>query len=494
VNILQSESIFTYFITLFQPVHLLFCLLGAVLGNLVGVLPGLGPPAALAILLPLTTYMSPVDMLIMMAAIYYGAMYGGTITSVLINIPGEASSVVTCIDGYQMTKQGRGAEALAIAAIGSFLAGTLSILPLQLFAPPLAELALAFGPPEYMGLLLMSFVTLVGFSEQLSLIKGLVMLVLGMGLTTIGVDPLAGAYRLCFGPLVGGFDLIPVLMGLFGLGEVLMATGEDVQNIYKGKLGRLIPPWPELVKGLKSSVRGGLIGFILGLLPGMLPSVTTFIAYDVERRVSKYPEKFGTGVIEGVAAPEAANNATAMSGFIPLLSLGVPTTPALGIFFAGLMIYGLKPGPLLFQLNADIVWPLIASMYLANVILLVLNLPLAGIWARAARIPYHYIAAIVLSICLVGAYSARNMIWDVWVCLAFGFLGYALRYYQWPIVPLILGMILGDKFEESLRQSLEMSGGSFNIFFARPICLGFLITGMIILLAPPIIRNLRSRR
>lgn len=483
---MQADSFFIYFFSLFQPTHLFFCVLGTILGNAVGVLPGLGPPAALAILLPLTAYIPPVDMLIMMAAIYYGAMYGGTVTSVLINVPGEASSVVTCIDGFQMTKQGRAAEALAIAAIGSFLAGTLSIVPLQFFAAPLAEFALAFGPPEYAGLLFMSFAALTGFSSQ-SLIKGVTMLLFGMALTTVGVDPLGGVYRLAFGPLVAGFDLVTVLIGLFGLGEILMTAGDEIQKIYEGKLGRIFSTIHELIKGLKSSIRGGAIGFVLGLLPGMLPSVTTFIAYDVERRMSKYPEKFGTGVIEGVAAPEAANNATAMSGFIPLLSLGIPTTPALGIFLASLMIYGIQPGPLLFQQNANIVWPLIASMYLANLILLILNLPMAGIWARVATVPYHYLAAIVMSICIIGAYSSRNLMWDVWVCLGFGILGYLMRYYKWPIVPLILGMILGDRFEESVRQSLEMSEGDFGIFLSRPVCVAFLIIGVLVLLIPPIL-------
>lgn len=487
---MPAESFLSYFLSLFQPTHLFFCVLGAFLGNVVGVLPGLGPPAAMAILLPLTVYIPPVDMLIMMAAIYYGAMYGGTITAVLLNVPGETATVITCIEGFEMTKQGRAAQALSIAAIGSYIAGTLSIIPLQFLSAPIAEFALSFGPPEYTGLLFMSFLTLMGISSK-SLSKGITMLFFGMGLSTIGVDPLAGVSRLAIGPLASGFDVIPAVMGLFGLSETLMASGE-VQRIFAGKLGRLFPPMPELIKGLKASLRGGVIGFFFGLLPGVSPSLTTFVSYDVERRLSKYPEKFGTGVIEGVAAPEAANNSCIMGGFIPLLSLGIPNTPPLAIFFAALMIYGITPGPLLFQQNPHVVWPLIASMYLANTILLAMNLPIVGVWARIAMVPYKYIVAIVMSLCIVGAYCARNLLWDVWVLIFFAILGCFMKRYQLPPLPLIFGLLLGNKFEQSVRQSLGLSGGDFSIFLSRPICLAFLVTGILILLLPRLFRYFRK--
>lgn len=480
---MESTSIFGYVVQIFQPTHLFYCFLGSLLGTIVGVLPGLGPSATLAMLLPLTAYIPPADMLIMMAAIYYGANYGGTITSVLMNIPGEASTVVTCIDGFQMTKQGRAAEALAIAAIGSFLAGTLSIVPLQIFAPPLAKFALVFGPPEYTGLLFMSLLAFASFSSK-SALRGLVIGLVGMGLATIGTDPITGIYRLGIGPLVGGLSFVPVIIGLFGVGEVLSSAAERVEKIYEGKLGPFFSSRSEFSKGIKASARGGVVGFIFGLLPGMVPAVTSFLAYDIERRFSKHPERFGTGIIEGVAAPEAANNATAMAGFIPLLSLGIPTSPTLAILLAGMMISGLQPGPLLFNKHPEVAWLVISSMYIANVMLLILNLPVVGIWARITKVPYGILAPIILSICVVGAYTTNNMMWDVWVCLFFGLIGYGMRKRGLSPAPLILGLILGPMFEGSMRQALGMSGGSFWIFFSRLVSLAFIISGILLFLIP----------
>jgi putative tricarboxylic transport membrane protein len=439
-------------------------------------------------LLPFTSYIPPVDMLIMMAAIYYGANYGGTITSVLMNVPGEPSTAVTCIDGFQMTKQGRAAEALAIAAIGSFLAGTLSIVPLQIFAPALAKFALVFGPAEYTGLLFMSVFAFASFSST-STLRGLLIGLVGMGLATIGTDPMTGIYRLAIGPLVGGLNLIPVMIGLFGVGEVLSSAAEGVEKIYEGKLGPFFSSRSEFFKGIKASVRGGVVGFIFGLLPGMVPAVTSFLAYDVEKRFSKYPERFGTGIIEGVAAPEAANNATAMAGFIPLLSLGIPTSPTLAILLASLMIYGLQPGPMLFNNHPEVAWPVIISMYIANVMLLVLNLPIVGLWARMTKVPYGILAPIILTICVVGAYTTNNMMWDVWVCLFFGLIGYGMRKYGLAPAPLILGLILGPMFEGSMRQALGMSGGSFWIFFTKPVSAAFILAGILLSLIPVLTRR-----
>ncbi len=488
----MESSVLGYAAQLFQPAHLFYCFVGSLLGTVIGILPGLGPSATMAMLLPFTAYFPPVDMLIMMAAIYYGANYGGTITSVLMNVPGEPSTAVTCIDGFQMTKQGRAAEALAIAAIGSFLAGTLSIVPLQIFAPPLAKFALVFGPPEYTGLLFMSLLAFASLSSK-SILRGVLVGLVGMGLATIGADPISGIRRLGIGPLVGGFSFVPVIIGLFGVSEVLISAAEGVEKIYGGKLGPFFSSRSEFAKGMKASARGGLVGFVFGLLPGMVPAVTSFLAYDVERRLSKYPERFGTGLIEGVAAPESANNATAMAGFIPLLSLGIPTSPTLAILLASLMIYGLQPGPLLFNQHPEVAWSIIISMYVANVMLLLLNLPIVGMWARLARVPYGILAPIILSICVVGTYTTNNTVWDVWVGLFFGLIGYGMKRYGLAPAPLVLGLILGPMFEQSMRQALGMSGGDFGIFFSRPISVAFILMGFLFCWIPILTRKRPAR-
>lgn len=449
--------------------NLFYCFVGCLLGTLVGVLPGLGPASAIAILLPMTTYLDPTGSIIMLSGLYYGAMYGGSTTSILVNIPGEAASVVTCMDGFQMTKQGRSGQALWIAAVGSFIAGTFGAIVCSLLGPGIAKHALKFGPPEYVGLLLFSMTMLITLSS--SLMKGLVAGLVGMFLTTVGMDPLTGTPRLHFGQtgMMRGLELIPVVVGLFGIGEILLAAEEGVQNIYQGKLGKMTPRGHDLKQGLLASIRGTLIGFFPGLIPGMIPALTSFMAYDIEKRISKYPEKFGTGVIEGVAAPEAANNASAMAGFIPLMTLGIPTSASLGIILAALVMYGLEPGPALFVQNKLLVWTIIGSMYIGNVMLLILNLPLVGLWARISLIPYKVMGPIILAVCFVGAYSPRNAMFDVWVALIFGVVGFIMKKRKWPLAPLILGFLLGDMFEVSFRQSLSMSSGSVSIFWNRPI-------------------------
>lgn len=454
----------------FTVTNLFYCFVGCVLGTIVGVLPGLGPASTIGILLPVTMRLDPTGSIIMLSGLYYGAMYGGSTTSILVNIPGEAASVVTSIDGFQMTKQGRGGQALWIAAVGSFIAGTFGAIVCSIVGPGIAKYALKFGPPEYCGLLLFSLTMLITLSGT-SLMKGLVTGIFGMVMATVGLDPLTGTPRLYFGAigLMRGLELVPVIVGLFGIGEILLAAEEGVQNIYRGKLGKMMPRGHDLKQGLWASVRGTIVGFFPGLIPGMVPALTSFMAYDVEKRVSKYPEKFGTGVIEAVAGPEAANNATAMAGFIPLMTLGIPTGASLAIILAALMMYGLQPGPALFVQNKMFVWTVIGSMYVGNVLLLVLNLPLVGLWARISLVPYKILAPIILAVCLVGAYSPRNTMFDVWVALIFGVLGFAMKKKQWPLAPLILGFILGDMFEGSLRQSLSMSGGSLSIFFNRPV-------------------------
>jgi putative tricarboxylic transport membrane protein len=449
--------------------NLFFCFVGVLLGTVVGVLPGLGPASTIAILLPLTMRLDPTASIIMLSGLYYGAMYGGSTTSILVNIPGEAASVVTTIDGFKMTQQGRAGQALWIAAVGSFIAGTFGSVVISFVGPEIAKYALKFGPPEYVGLLLFSLTMLITLSP--TIIKGLTAGVMGMVLATVGLDPLTGTARLNFGltGMMRGLELVPVVVGLFGIGEILLAAEEGVQNIYQGKLGKMMPKGHDLKQGLWASVRGTVIGFFPGLIPGMVPALTSFMAYDVEKRISKYPEKFGTGVIEGVAGPEAANNATAMAGFIPLMTLGIPTGPSLAIILAALMMHGLQPGPTLFVQNKLFVWTVIGSMYIGNVLLLILNLPLVGLWARISLIPYKVLGPVILAICLVGAYSPRNTMFDVWVALIFGIMGFVMKKNNWPLAPLVLGFILGDMFEGSLRQSLSMSGGSLSIFWHRPV-------------------------
>ena len=463
-------------INVFTLSNLLYCFLGCLFGTLVGVLPGLGPASALAILLPVTMYLEPTGSIIMLAGIYYGAQYGGSTTSILVNIPGEVSSVPTCFDGYAMTKQGRAGQALWIAAVGSFVAGTGGAIMVTFIGPGLAKYALQFGPPEYFALLFFSLTAVISLSTG-SITKGLATGVIGILLSTIGLDPLTGAPRFSFGitGLMRGLTIIPVTVGIFGLGEVFASAEEGIRKIYEGKLGKMTPRGEELKKGLWASVRGSALGLPLGVLPGFVPAVASFMAYDIEKRISKYPERFGTGLIEAVAAPEAANNATAQSGFIPLMSFGIPTGPSMAIILAALMMYGLQPGPMLFQSNKMFVWTVIGSMYIGNVMLLVLNLPLVGMWARISKIPYKYLGPIILAVCLIGAYSPRNTMFDVWVALIGGVVGYVMKKADWPVGPLILGFLLGPLLEQSLSQSLNMGGPA--ILFSRPISIGlFLLT------------------
>lgn len=468
-------------INVFTPHNLLYSFLGCVLGTLVGVLPGLGPASTLSILLPLTMYLDPTGSIIMLAGLYYGAAYGGSTTSILVNIPGEVSSVPTCFDGFQMTKQGRAGQALWIAAVGSFIAGTFGAIALSLIGPEVAKYALKFGPPEYTGLLFFSFTAMISLSGG-SLIKGLGAGLAGFLLATVGIDPVTGLTRFSFGTIgmMRGFEIVPVTVGLFGIGEILVSAEEGIVKIFEGKLGKMTPRGKDLKNGLKASIRGTLLGFPLGVLPGMVPALTAFLSYDLEKRISKHPEKFGKGAIEGVAGPESANNATAQAGFLPLMAFGIPTGPSMAIILAALIMYGLQPGPALFQTNKEFIWTVIGSMYVGNVILLILNLPLVGFWARISTIPYKYLAPTILGICIVGAYSPRNTMFDVWVALGAGVLGYLMRKNGWPLAPMILGFILGPMFEQALRQSLSMGGPT--IFFTRYITVGFLLLSILALI------------
>jgi putative tricarboxylic transport membrane protein len=465
--------------------NLSFALIGCILGTLIGVLPGLGPAAGTAILIPITFKLDPTAAIIMLAAIYYGAMYGGTITSVLINVPGEAASVVTCLDGYEMAKQGRAGSALGIAAIGSFVGGTVATFGLVLVALPLARFALKFGPPEYFSLLCVGLSLVMGLAGK-SLTRALIMGILGLLFSLVGVDPVQGAPRFTFGitRLMDGIKFVPVVMGFFGIGEILVNAEKGFTNVLvtgSGKFSSFLPRKGEWKISIYSILRGTGLGFFLGLIPGTNSAVAAFMSYIVEKRVSKHPERFGTGIIEGVAAPETANNSYANAALIPLFTLGLPGSPTIAILMGALIMNGLMPGPLLFKQHATFVWAVIASLYIGNFILLVLNLPLVGWWAKLLKIPYHILVVLILIFCIVGAYSLDNNVFDIGVMIFCGILGYIFKKLDFPLAPAILTLILGPMMERSLRESLSISQGDYSIFVTRPISLFFLIITAIIL-------------
>lgn len=474
------------FSIILQPVNLVYCFFGTLLGTLVGVLPGLGPGAAMSLLLPLIFHAPPVSSMVMLAGICYGAMYGGSTTSILVNIPGEVASVVTCLDGYQMARQGRAGPALGIAAFGSFIAGTFGVIGLMIFAPTLADFALRFGSPEYFSLAVMSL-TLVAYISRTSLLKSLIMACLGLVLSTVGMDPFTSQARFTFGApaLLDGFELVFVAMGLFGLGEVLCNLGQTIQqDTLDGRVKHLLPSRQDWKDSAKPIARGSLIGFFLGILPGFGTAIPTFIAYAVEKKLSRHPERFGTGTIEGVAAPEAANNAASSGTFIPMLSLGIPVNVSSSILLAALVILGLQPGPLLISSRPDVFWGLVASMYVGNAMLLVLNLPLIGLWVQVLRIPYSILCALIVLFCEIGAYSVNNSLTDVLIMNIFGLVGFAMKRYEFEGGTLILALVMGPMFENSLRRSLLMSEGSALIFFTRPLSAAFMLIALISLISP----------
>jgi len=449
--------------------NIFWALVGCFIGTLVGVLPGIGPASGIAILLPLTTVLPPTSAIIMMAAIYYGAMYGGSTTAIVVNIPGEASSVPTAIDGYEMAKQGRAGPALAICAISSFVAGTLGLIGLTFFAPLLADVAVVFGPPEYFALMFMALTLIISLSGR-ALLKGVISMALGLMTAMIGQDPLTGAARLTFGfpKLLAGVDFISVIVGLFAISEVMVNVESRITAISQ-KIGSWMPSWADLKQSFGAMLRSTGVGFFLGLLPGVTPSVTTFVAYDLEKRLSKHPERFGKGAIEGVAAPEGANNATSTAGFVPLFSFGIPTAPSMAVLLGGLMMYGLQPGPMLFKENPEFVWAIIASMYIGNIMLIVLNLPLVGMWARICVIPFYILGPLIVFFSVLGTYSIRFLAYDVWVMTLFGVIGYFMRKFGYPIAPMVLATVIAQMMEMSLGQSMLMSQGSIFILFTRPI-------------------------
>ena len=479
----------------FQPMNLALCFLGVLMGTLVGVLPGLGPTAAIALLLPATFHLPPVSAIITLAGIYYGAMYGGSTTSILVNIPGEAASVMTCLDGYQMARQGRAGPALGISAFGSYIAGTLSIVGLMFLAPLLARWALAFGPPEYFSLMCLGLTILIYLASG-SVIKALMAACLGIIIGCIGADMLTNVHRFTLGipELTDGVGLIPLIMGLFGISEVLLNIEVKIkQEILQGKIKNLLPTLQDWKDSTKPILRGSILGFLLGILPGGGAGIASFVSYAMEKRVSRHPEKFGHGAIEGVAGPESANNAATGGAFIPLFSLSIPSNPVMAILLEALMIHGVIPGPNMMKQSPEIFWGVVASMYVGNIMLLVLNLPLIGLWVKLLRVPYVILFPLILLFCLIGSYTADNKLMDIYIMIVFGFVGYMLRKYRYEAAPLVLAFVLGPMFEDALRQSLIISEGSPAIFLTRPIS-GVTMALTVLLLLSPLIPKIRKKR
>ena len=477
----------------FTPFNLLMALAGVMVGMLIGALPGVGPPSGVALLLPLTFGMDPTSGIIMLAALYAGTMYGGTITSVLINTPGESASVVTCLDGYQMALQGRAGPALGIAAFGSFIAGTVGVVLLMLVSPLLARWALSFGPPETFALMLLGLttVTLLAGDDPL---KGYISMVLGLMLAMVGYDIISGDARYGFGipEMMDGVDFLPVAIGLFGLGEVLAGAEEKGAGQVKTRfrLREVFPGAADWMRSRWAIARGTVLGFMVGVLPGAGPTVASFLAYTIEKRVSKHPEQFGKGAIEGVAAPESANNAGATAAMVPMLTLGIPGSATTAIMLGGLMMWGLRPGPMLFEKNPQFVWGLIASQYIANVMLLLLSTLCIPLFVRALRIPYGILMPLIVIFCVTGAYSLKNSVWDVGQMLVFGLIGYLMKRLGYSPAALVLALVLGPLAERALRQSLIISDAGVGIFFMRPIS-GVLMVLALMAIAVPVYKWLR---
>jgi putative tricarboxylic transport membrane protein len=471
------------FASALTPWNLLMCFLGVLAGQFVGALPGIGPSSAIALLLPLTFGSDPTSAIILFAGIYYGAQYGGTLTSVLISVPGEPSSVMTSIDGYQMALQGRAGTALGIAAIGSFLAGTISTIGLMLLAPPMARVALSFGPPEYFSLVVLGLTALAAVGG--SVLKGLTTGIFGLLLSTVGIDQQTGVARFAFDRvwLLDGVGFIVLTVALYGIGEVLSSAGKPMPKPIT-MVGNVVPSREEWSHSRMPILRGTVIGFFIGVLPATGATIASFLAYIVEKKVAKDPSRFGKGAIEGVAGPEASNNAAAAGAMVPMLALGVPGSGTTAIILGALIMFGIRPGPELFDKNAALVWTVIASMYIGNVMLLIMNLPLASIFAQLLRVPYAWLYPPILALCVAGVYSQANSIEDVWMLVAFGALGWAMMRYDWPAAPLILGLVLGTIFENALRQSMTLSHGSVDIFFRRPISAILLACAFLAVTAP----------
>jgi putative tricarboxylic transport membrane protein len=472
------------FATALSPDVLVYAFAGCLVGTLVGVLPGVGPLAGISLLLPVTFGLNATSAIVLLAGIYYGAMYGGSTTSILMRIPGEAASVMTCIDGYAMTRKGRGGAALAIAAVGSFVAGTLSIVGLMLLAPPLAEFALRFGPPEYFALLVLGLLVLAYMSSG-PMTRSLTMAALGLLLGMVGMDTMTGLFRFDYGlaELGDGIGVVPVAVGLFGISEILLSAGQAIKaDVRAPRFRELLPNRREWRASMAPIGRGTLLGFLIGVIPGPGHIISSFVSYSIERRLSRHPERFGQGAIEGVAGPESANNSATSGALVPMLALGLPSGAVPAIMLAAMMIHGIAPGPLLIQEQPALFWGVIASMYVGNVVLLVLNLPMVGIFVNILRIPYSYLYPALLAFATLGVYAVNNSVVDVWIMAGSGLVGYVLRKLEFEIAPIILGLVLAPMLELNFRQSLAMSAGDYTIFFTRPMTVAMLLVAFTLLL------------
>ena len=478
-----------------QPVNLLYCFLGVFIGTLVGVLPGIGPVGAMSLLLPVTFQTTPEAAIIMLAGIYYGAMYGGSTTSILVNIPGEAASVVTCLDGYQMARQGRAGPALGMAAFGSFIAGTAAIVGLMLLAPPLSRFALKFGPAEYFSLMVLGLCILIYLAHG-SMAKALLMAAFGVVLGLVGLDAITAQPRLTFGrmELVDGVGLVPIVMGLFGIAEVLLNIESVLKrDVLKSSISGLLPTRQDWRDSAGPLARGSVLGFFLGILPGGGAVISSFLSYALEKRVSRHPERFGHGAIEGGAGPEAANNAAAGGAFIPLMTLGIPPNVVMAMLMGAFIIHGVQPGPLMMTQNPGLFWGVIASMYIGNIMLLILNLPLIGMWVQVLRVPYKILFPLILLFCLIGVYAVSNTVFDIYIMVLFGVLGYLMKKFGYEPAPLVLAFVLGPMLENNLRKSLILSQGEFSTFVTRPLSAIALLLAIVLLLSP-LIPRLRGKR
>ncbi len=481
-----------------SPINLLFALIGSLLGTLIGVLPGIGPLATVAMLLPITFYLTPLSALIMLAAIYYGAQYGGSTTSILLNLPGEASSVVTCIDGYQMARQGRAGAALAVSALGSFFAGTVATLLIAAVAVPLSEVGQAFSSADYFSLMVLGLVGAVALARG-SVIKAIAMVLVGLLIGLMGTDIYSASPRFTFGiqEMADGIGFVPVSMGLFGLGEIisnLSNRDEEGRSVITKNISRLWLTREEFSAAWPASLRGTAIGALLGLLPGSGALLGTFVSYLVEKKLAKDPSRFGKGAIEGVAGPEAANNAGAQTSFIPMLTLGIPTTPLMALMIGAMVIHGITPGPAVMSHRPDLFWGLIVSMWIGNAMLLVINLPMIGVWVSLLKVPYRMLFPAILLFCAIGVYSVNNSQFEVFMALLFGALGYFFMRTGCELPPLMLGMVLGLPLEAQLRRALLLSDGDPMVFLTRPISLTLLLTtvALLIVLMAPKIRKSRD--
>ena len=480
------ETLTYFFEGLFSAasgMNLLCCLGGVVAGMLVGVLPGLGPTAGTALLLPLTFGMEPVQSIVLLAGIYYGAMYGGTISSVLINTPGEAASVITCVDGYPMAKQGRAGQALGIAAIGSFVGGTISLIGLLILGPTVASYALKFGPPEFFCLMLMGLTLVIGLLGK-SLVKGLIVAFLGLALSMIGIDPSVGTVRFAMGNdyLMNGIDFVSIAMGMFGLVEIFYNLESNLnEKRVLPKIKGLFPSKEEWKPASAAILRGSFLGFFIGLIPGTNSIIPAVMSYSIEKKLSKHPEKFGHGAIEGVAGPETANNSYCGGAMVPLFTLGIPTSSVMAVLVGAFIMHGLTPGPRLFSEHPILVWTVIGSMFIGNAILLFLNLPLANVWAKITLVPDRILFPIITIVALLGVYGLNNSMFDVICMIIFGLVGYLLKKADFPLAPMLLTFILGDQMEYSLVQSMTIFKGDVTQFLRRPICAVILVIIVVVL-------------